>query len=79
MWKGKDHGLKQTNKGRYRMTTPLQEKCAFCKKNKVTSHHRLCDECWGKRKKEQYRAKRKHLQRPPTKIERKHLKEAWKK
>lgn len=34
------------------MSIPLQDKCAFCKKNKVTSHHRLCDKCWGKRAKE---------------------------
>lgn len=35
---------------------PLVSNCVKCKA-KVTSHHKMCDNCWGKRAKKDFRLK----------------------
>ena len=55
------------------MSTPLQDKCAFCNKNKVTSHHRLCDECWGEKAQKEHINKLKRIA-PKSGVKKRRLK-----
>ncbi len=43
---------------------PLTKKCQDCNKEKVRSHHWLCDDCWGKRAKAKSQKEKKKLIEP---------------